>query len=289
MACSGIEVLSCLVDAGATLSSYDSSNLIGVRSLIFHAFMEDRVDIAKWLLEPGKSGITHKALSPLHLAIIENESKIVEWILQLVGDLTSIVGDEKWLLALNNSTWGSPLAHTARLGRLDMVKALMQHGANVNDSSPFANTNPPLAAAIDGTCLPEMLNFLVESGARVDLTLDIWNSLFSKLLDAHGPARPLIEKILSSANISEPIHNLLILVISDCMMQCRQQLIKSLIDKGADIHGVDSFGRTCLHWAALVGDVWTTELLLGLGARQDVRDKLGNTARLLAYRGISHD
>ncbi|KAL2860168.1 ankyrin repeat-containing domain protein [Aspergillus pseudodeflectus] len=195
---------------------------------------------------------------------------------------------EKWLLALDDSTLGSPLAHAARLGRTDIVKALMQHGAGVNDPSP-ANTKPPLAAAIDGACVPETLELLVESGAQVGLTLGIWNSLFSKLPDAHGAARPLIEKILSSAEVSEPIHDLLILVISDCMMQCRQQLIRSLIDKGADIHGVDSFGRTCLHWAALVGDVWTTGLLLGLGARQDVRDKVGNTALLLTYRGVSDD
>jgi ankyrin repeat protein len=195
---------------------------------------------------------------------------------------------QKWLLALDDSTWGSPLAHAARLGRTDIVKALMQHGASVNDPSP-ANTNPPLAAAIDGVCVPEMLELLVESGAQVGLTLGIWNSLFSKLPDAHGADRPLIEKVLTNARVSEPIHALLISAISDCMVQCCQELIKLLVNKGADIHGVDSFGRTCLHWAALVGDVWTTGLLLGLGARQDVRDKLGNTALLLAYRGVSDD
>jgi ankyrin repeat protein len=195
---------------------------------------------------------------------------------------------EKWLLALNDSTWGSPLAHAARHGRLGIVKALMQHGASVNDPSPV-NSKPPLAAAIDGTCLPEILDLLVDSGAQVDLTLGIWNSLFSKLPDAHGAARPLIEKILTSARVSEPIHKLLVSAISDCMVQCRQELIKLLIDKGADIHGVDLFGRTSLHWAAFVGDVSTTGLLLGLGARHDARDKLGNTPLLLAYRGIHDD
>jgi hypothetical protein len=171
---------------------------------------------------------------------------------------------------------------------MDIVKALMHHGASVNDPTP-ANTKPPLAAAIDGTCLLEMLDLLVESGAQADLTLGLWNSLFSKLPEAHGAARPFIEKILISVRVSDPVQELLVSAISDCMVQCRQDLIKLLIDKGADIHGVDLFGRTSLHWAAFVGDICTTGLFLELGARHDARDKLGNTALLLAFRGISDD
>jgi ankyrin repeat protein len=63
-------------------------------------------------------------------------------------------------------------------------------------------------------------------------------------------------------------------------------LISSLIDKGADVAGVDASGRSPLHWAAFVGDVSTTRLLLRLGARHDVRDKAEKTALLLACDGI---
>jgi ankyrin repeat protein len=93
MACCGNEVLSCLVDAGATLNPYDSSNPMQVQSLVFYAFMEDRIEFIKWLLQPGIAGFSHKALSPLHSAIIDNEIRIVEWILRLIGDLTSTVGN----------------------------------------------------------------------------------------------------------------------------------------------------------------------------------------------------
>jgi ankyrin repeat protein len=93
MACCGSKVLSCLIDAGATLNAHDSSNQMQVRSLIFYAFMEDRTELVKWLLQPGISGLDHKALSPLHSAIIDNEIRAVEWILRLVGDLTSTLSD----------------------------------------------------------------------------------------------------------------------------------------------------------------------------------------------------
>jgi ankyrin repeat protein len=93
MACCGNKVLSCLIDAGATLNPHDNSNPLRVRSLVFYAFMEGQIEIVKWLLQPGMSGITHKALSPLHSAIMDNEIGVMEWILRLVGDLTSVVGD----------------------------------------------------------------------------------------------------------------------------------------------------------------------------------------------------
>jgi ankyrin repeat protein len=89
MACSGIEVLSCLVDAGAILSACDRNNPLGVKSLVFHAFIEDRIEIAKWLISARLTGTIDNPISSLHSVIMNNQSRIVAWILELVEDLMS--------------------------------------------------------------------------------------------------------------------------------------------------------------------------------------------------------
>ncbi|KAJ0422065.1 hypothetical protein BJY00DRAFT_300464 [Aspergillus carlsbadensis] len=86
-----------LRDNRATLRAYDGSNPMGVRSLIFYAFMKDRVHIAKWLLQPGMPNLkesTGKPLSPPDSEIIDNEGKFV---LRLIGDLMLKVGNGKFI------------------------------------------------------------------------------------------------------------------------------------------------------------------------------------------------
>ncbi|KAL3454074.1 hypothetical protein BJX65DRAFT_301864 [Aspergillus insuetus] len=119
---------------------------------------------------------------------MNNQSRIVAWILELVGDLMSTECDEKRLLALeivdNDLTLESSIAQAARLGHTDIVKTLVQHGANAREP-PAGGGKSLLTTAIDGTCIPEVVDVLVKSGEEASFTLDTWNSLFSKLPDPY--------------------------------------------------------------------------------------------------------
>ena len=50
-----------------------------------------------------------------------------------------------------------------------------------------------------------------------------------------------------------------------------------LLERGADVNGVDGQGQTALHWAAVRGAVPASELLLRAGARLDRADSRGYT------------
>eukprot|EP01126_Amoeba_proteus_P055454 TRINITY_DN6887_c0_g3_i3.p1 TRINITY_DN6887_c0_g3~~TRINITY_DN6887_c0_g3_i3.p1 ORF type:complete len:1928 (-),score=499.26 TRINITY_DN6887_c0_g3_i3:166-5883(-) len=69
-----------------------------------------------------------------------------------------------------------------------------------------------------------------------------------------------------------------------CLSTCKKDLagVKSCIDRGVDLNNKDSFGRTALHIAALVGATEIAKLLLEKGAMVSCRTSDGRTALHLA-------
>jgi ankyrin repeat protein len=59
-------------------------------------------------------------------------------------------------------------------------------------------------------------------------------------------------------------------------------VVKLLVDKGADLSMVDSGGLSPLHWAALFGLVQSAELIVVGGAHLDMQSKSGETPLHLA-------
>ena len=56
------------------------------------------------------------------------------------------------------------------------------------------------------------------------------------------------------------------------------EIFKILVNRGANIHARDNYGRTVLIWAALHGTEEVVALLCKMGADPEIKDKGGNTA-----------
>jgi ankyrin repeat protein len=59
-------------------------------------------------------------------------------------------------------------------------------------------------------------------------------------------------------------------------------VMKALVEKGADVNAVSDLGMTPMHYAVLRGSDRIIEYLAGNGARFDVKNKQGRTAADLA-------
>lgn len=140
---------------------------------LFQAIMEKNYCIAEILLKNGASpdmgGIWWMdSITPLHYAAIVGDYKAVRLLLKYDA---SVEGTHYWNV--------SPLASAADMGKdcpeetskspndyLKIVKLLIMHGANVNNTEKYGNT--PLYHAIEGGDT-EIVKELLRNGAKTDV------------------------------------------------------------------------------------------------------------------------
>ena len=137
------------------------------------------------------------------------------------------------------------LINAAAQGHLDVVQALVAAGADVN--------------AKDNSGRSALFHALE---ARYDDVADLLLSQPKLDLNAHG-------KNGTTALISY-------------VWRERPDVVKSLLDRGADVNSQDDDGDTALHGAAENGNMEIIQLLLAKGAQLNARNKVGGTPLMWA-------
>ena len=172
----------------------------------------------------------------------------------------------------------------------EIVSILINSGVNVNYHNIFGGC--PLSSAIANGD-PSLVKILLNAGAEVDPELgEKKESLLSMLFsDRRTPVpTPEILKILLEANggVNDRNGNPLLLQAFSQEKAISGELIRVLLDAGADVNGRDAGGRTPLILAAH-SDTSIVRLLLERGA--DVHARVGNTnfnALMSALWGVSN-
>ncbi|XP_018572419.2 uncharacterized protein LOC108911851 isoform X1 [Anoplophora glabripennis] len=148
-------------------------------------------------------------------------------------------------------------------------------GVNIRDENGYM----PLHRAIMG-CHFEMVKFLVEQGANVDGTDEERNT--GLILAASEGCLDIINLLLqhgAAINITNNDGRTARHEAAECGYL---DIVKHLVGSNADCNIKDNYGRTVLHLAAQSGHLDAVEYLLGLGADFDVRDNDGSTVLHLA-------
>jgi len=70
--------------------------------------------------------------------------------------------------------------------------------------------------------------------------------------------------------------------IADAAMERNEDLVRILLEDGADVNAVQSDGATALHWASYYGDADLASLLMAAGADHSLANRNGSTAMWLA-------
>lgn len=280
-------------------------NSIGATPL-FYAAAFGYVDIVELLIENGADPQveTHQGITPLFEAAISGNRKLVELLLHH-GVSANSKTKEGWT-ALHNA---------AKFGHVDVIELLIKNGANVNAVENGAKRTPLFLACSDGNAdsvvlllengadpnikaegdnYPihaavsvenmKMVQSLVENGANVNVRdLDGGSPLNRVANNGNAPiARYLLESGAepNAGTFSRRFYPLLV-----ACARGAHQVVKVLLEFGAD-HRLTSFERTtAIHAAAMEGHANIVEILLNVGADPNTVDSKGWSTMHNAIQG----
>ena len=178
---------------------------------------------------------------------------------------------------------GGWLYMAANLGDLNLVKELIEEGADVNAVTEEKNYTPLFVAAQNGYL--EVVKTLLEKEADVNAVTE---KNFTPLhIAAQGGylevVKTLLEKGADVGAVTDEGSTSLYLAA----FHGRVEVVKTLIEKGADINAVTNIDATALHAAAQNGNIDIVKILLEKGA--DVNTAMdGNITPLYISKQNGH-
>ncbi|MBP5584756.1 MAG: ankyrin repeat domain-containing protein [Lentisphaeria bacterium] len=295
------------IEEGADVNGKDDKG----RTPAFYCVENGNLTILNNLDSAGKSkvdpnAVDNSGMSLLHFAVLKKQDGIITYLLK-VRACTPRTQIEK--------TGASPLFDAARMGTYDMVKSLVNYGADPNVATKTGLT-PLHQAAARGNL--DMVKDLVQAGAEVNAVAEngrtpvfyaaergkasTVNFLLEKkaeinLADKEG-ITPLhlaaasgnvaLVKFLVSkkANFAATAKDGTTVLISGAKYP---EIVKFLADKMPNVNGVNADGNSVMHLCAETADDETIRKLLYYSAKEDLPNKKGETPILFAARAGNVD
>jgi len=289
-----------LLDAGVDANSANP----GGETALMTTARTGKVDAVNLLLDRGanvNAKDTERAQTALMWAVIENHPDTVKLLLDRGADIKAqtavTITKGEYVPARPAAASGTgiirqralptpnggmtPLLFAVRDGNTDMVRLLLERGADINQSSGN-HTTPLIIALLNGQV--GLATELLERGANPNLADDYHRAPLFAAIDLRNFNHEKYGDLPTDGR--DPL-----------------DLIKALLKKGADpnlrtdtypVHGLMQFdaswvnfdGQTPFVRAALSGDIEVMRLLLAAGADPNIQTTQGTTA-LMAASGIN--
>ena len=243
-----------LAGAGADVNDTSAD---GMSALVL-ATVRAQADVAMFLLEKGAdANVAGSGFTALHWASGSWETELT---------VTSITPDRE------GEEWRTVAG--LREGRIDLVKALLAHGA---DPNARIRRPPQRVGSSKNPGLPELVGATPFVIAAVGGAADVMRVLAEHGADVHAKTASNGTALMAAAGLGRAIGEVLV-PESDNF-----DAAKLLFELGAvDVNAVDTLGNSALHYAAFMRRDSIVQLLVDHGARLDVPNLYGETPLFLA-------
>ena len=187
------------------------------------------------------------------------------------------------------SPYDAPLHVAARFGRVKLVNALIEAGADI-ELAGYGGVRPLHAAALAGQ--DRIVSLLIALGAKVDATDNLGRtpllSLVSGAVESTAALKILLEAGADPNLLDGPVRSH---ALDYAARQGRADVSEILLSHGAKVNASDNqHGKTPLHYAitlclrAAGGHLEVVEVLIAHGADVNAKDAEGLTPLQLAMR-----
>jgi len=251
------------------ISLIDNINVVdknGDTALILAA-SEGRVEVMKVLLESGADIDWQGQLggTALWTAVLVEKISAVEFLVKAGADL-EITSDEG----------STPLYLASSHGNFPAVSALLKAGADVEALFLKSGTTPVMAGALSGSI--EVVTALLSHGADLSTRAPFGYSAlhFGTMSGSIDVVKALI---IGGADVNTRVWGNGDTVIIVAAEFNNVDMIRTLIEHGAGVRGVNRWGRTALHTAALLpNNSVVLEFLINEGLDVNSKTLSGETA-----------
>ncbi len=238
---------------------------------IFLAISQGKVKAAKLLLE-AKNATTNptdsNGLTPLHKSATVGNKEMVQLLLDKGAELHA-----------KDPNGNTALHLAAYFGKEDAVKILLERKAAV-DARSHKDTTPLDYAVLQGQ--EGVVKILLEQGALANVkTVDLLNILSLALKKGHlSIAKVLLEAKNATTNQTDSNG---FTFLQAAVLTGDTEIVKFLLDEGADVSVKAPKGKTLLHLAAGTGKDEMVDLLLQRGLDLNLLSDGGVTVYMQAY------
>ncbi|HEX4595627.1 MAG TPA: ankyrin repeat domain-containing protein [Bryobacteraceae bacterium] len=257
-------------------------DFMGGMTALLYAAREGHMDSVRALVEAGAdvNQANGDKLSPMVTAIMNGHLDLAKYLLDHGADpnlagvsgLTALYAtvDVQWV----PKTWfPQPSIEQEKVMYLDLMKALLDHGANVN---------APIGEKLWFRSFTNDYTWVDTAGSTA-----LWRAAQSsdlpamKLLVEHGADAKLANKagetpLMAAAGIGWAWN------WSVRAPYPAVDAVKYCVELGNDVNAADNRGYTALHGAAFLGDDAMVNYLASKGAKTDVKSKAGDSAADMA-------
>lgn len=250
---------------------------------LFEATRNGETSKVELLLQAGANVTALEGGTALTLAAYLGHTEIV---LLLIDAGSYLDASDQWP--------ATALIYAAYLGNVEIAQALLAAGADVNldVESPLGTA---LVAAVSGRHT-EMVKLLLDAGSKIkirerELGKEVNAAELIRTAEEKGDTEivEILRKTLEMALISELV---------DASYMGDFEVVKILVNMGADVNAVNEYGSTALILASKDTGLEVMEILLLNGAVIDHQDRQGRTALMMAAKNgwkeavtllLSHD